>query len=136
MEIVEAGPADDDTLVRHYLALWDSYGTPREHLEPDAASRIVAFIQDGRQHLSLKAFLALMDGKVVGSAACQLHRSPYPEVIMPSYRLLGYIWSVYVEPDFRQKGIAQQLMDKAIDHLKELGCTMAVLHSSNAGERL
>jgi ribosomal protein S18 acetylase RimI-like enzyme len=136
VEIVEAGPADDHTLVRHYLALWDSYGTPREHLEPDAASRIVAFIQDGRQHLSLKAFLALMDGKVVGSAACQLHRSPYPEVIRPSDRLLGYIWSVYVEPDFRQKGIAQQLMDKAIDHLKELGCTMAVLHSSDAGERL
>jgi len=44
--------------------------------------------------------------------------------------------SVYVEPGFRRKGIARYLMEAALGHLKDLGCTMAVLHSSDAGERL
>lgn len=136
MEIIEATPDDDATLVRHYLALWDSYGTPPDHIEPNAASRIAAFIEDGRRQRGLKAFLATSEGRIAGSIACQLHTSPYPEVVMPAHRLMGYVWSVYVEPDFRRKGIARHLMEAALGHLKDLGCTMAVLHSSDAGERL
>lgn len=136
MEIGEASALDDETVVRHYLALWDSYGTPKEHLEPDAATRILAFISEARQHRGLGIFLAHVDGKVAGSASCQLYLSPYPEVIMPTHRRLGYIWSVYVEPDFRRQGIARRLMERAIDHLKALGCTTVVLHSSDAGEKL
>ena len=86
--------------------------------------------------VGLKAFLAESDGRTAGSVACQLHISPFPEVIMPAHRLLGYVWSVYVEPDFRRKGVARRLMEAAIGHLKELGCTIAVLHSSDAGEKL
>jgi ribosomal protein S18 acetylase RimI-like enzyme len=136
VEITEASPADDATLVRHYLALWESYGTPPVHIDPEAPSRIAAFIANGRQHHGLKAFLARSDSRIAGSVACQLHISPFPEVIMPAHRLLGYVWSVYVEPDFRRKGVARRLMEAAIGHLKELGCTIAVLHSSDAGERL
>ena len=110
MLIRESGRDEDEVLVRHYRAVWDSYGVGEEFIRPDAEQVVRDFIKAGRDHYQLAAFLALIDDNVVGSAACQLHQSPYPEVIMPSYRLLGYIWSVYVEPDFRQKGIAQQLM--------------------------
>ena len=136
MEIIEATPDDDATLVSHYLALWDSYGTPPDHIEPDAASRIASFIEDGRRQRGLKAFLARSDGRIAGSVACQVHLAPYPEVVMPAHRLMGYVWSVYVEPDFRRKGVARHLMEAALAHLKALGCTMAVLHSSDAGEKL
>jgi GNAT superfamily N-acetyltransferase len=136
VEIVEAGTGDDATLVRHYLAIWESYGIPPEHVLPDAAARIIAFIQDGRRYHGFKAFLAVSDGRIAGSVGCQLQISPFPEVIMPEHRRMGYVWIVYVEPDFRQKGVAKRLMEAAIRHLKDLGCTVAVLHSSDAGEEL
>jgi ribosomal protein S18 acetylase RimI-like enzyme len=136
MQIVEATMNDDDTLASHYLALWESYGTPKEHFASDARAQTIAFLREGRQHRGLNAFLALIDNNIAGSAACQLHISPYPEVIKPAHRRFGYIWSVYVEPQYRKRGIAQQLMDRAVNHLRSLGCTTVVLHSSDAGETL
>jgi ribosomal protein S18 acetylase RimI-like enzyme len=104
MQIVEATANDDDTLASHYLALWESYGTPKEHFAPDARAQTIAFLREGRQHRGLNAFLALIDNNIAGSAACQLHISPYPEVIKQAHRRFGYIWSVYVEPQYRKRG--------------------------------
>jgi ribosomal protein S18 acetylase RimI-like enzyme len=134
MEIRTATLTDDTLLVRHYLAVWESYGTPREHLLPDAEARIFEFIRDGRTHRCLGAFIAIVDEVAVGSSGCQLHLSPFPEVIAPSHRRFGYLWSVYVEPDWRRRGIALKLTECALEHLRAIGCTMAVLHSSGAGE--
>jgi ribosomal protein S18 acetylase RimI-like enzyme len=136
MDIRKAIEADDPILVTHYLALWESYGIPKEHLSPDARDQVLAFIREGRRCRCGEAFLAAIGGRIVGSVACQVHISPYPEVVMPQYRRLGYVWSVYVDPDQRRQGIARELMNHAIAHLREVGCTMIALHSSDAGENL
>jgi ribosomal protein S18 acetylase RimI-like enzyme len=136
MQIVEATVNDDETLASHYLALGDSYGTPKEHFAPDARAQIIVFLREGRQHRGLKTFLALIDNNIAGSAACQLHIYPYPEVIKPAHRRFGYILSVYVEPQYRRMGVAQKLMDRAVKHLRTLGCTTVVLHSSAKEMRL
>ncbi|PDS78941.1 GNAT family N-acetyltransferase [Rhizobium sp. L43] len=134
MDIRMATPGEDEVLVGHYLKIWDSYGTPPEHYRPDAAARILSFIRSGREERRLTTFLAVLDGEIAGSVSCQLHQSPFPEVIREEHRLHGYIWSVYVVDAFRQRGIAQALTSKAIDYLKSIGCTTAVLHASDAGE--
>jgi ribosomal protein S18 acetylase RimI-like enzyme len=48
--------------------------------------------------------------------------------------LYGYIWNVYVHSDYRHQGIGTQLTKVAIDYLKELKCTKAVLHASPYGK--
>jgi ribosomal protein S18 acetylase RimI-like enzyme len=136
IEIRKATAVADDILARHYLALWGSYGTPEDQMQPDARARVLAFIQDARKHRGLAVFIATVGGDVAGSVACQRHISPYPDVVMPTHRQLGYIWSVYVEPAHRRLGIARRLLDQALGHLRSIGCTTAVLHSSEAGERL
>lgn len=134
---ISAGTADDDaTLVRHYLALWDSYGTPKDDYVTDAVRRVQMFIRKGRADHKLGAFIASVDGKAIGSLACQLHHSPYPEVIRPEVRKYGYVWSVFVEPEHRGRGAARGMMSKAITYLREIGCTAVVLHSSEVGEPL
>ncbi len=95
-----AKPSEDEILVGHYLKIWDSYGTPPEHYRSDAAARILSFIRSGREERRLTSFLAVVDGDIAGSASCQLHQSPFPEVIRPEQRLHGYIWSVYVADAF------------------------------------
>lgn len=126
-----ATPGEDEILVGHYLKIWDSYGTPPEHYRPDAAARILSFIRSGREERRRTSFLAIVNGDIAGSASCQLHQSPFPEVIRPEQRLHGYIWSVYVADAFRRRGIALALTNKAVDHLKSIGCTT---HASDAGE--
>jgi ribosomal protein S18 acetylase RimI-like enzyme len=133
MEIRAATASDDAVLVAHYLALWESYGVPPQHFLDDAEARVLAFIAEGRDRHRLAAFLAEEDGDVLGSAACQRHLSPYPEVLRPKIRSFGYVWSVFVQPTHRRRGIARALMERAIAHLHEIGCTNVVLHSSEAG---
>jgi ribosomal protein S18 acetylase RimI-like enzyme len=134
IDIRMATPDEDEVLVGHYLKIWDSYGTPPEHYRPDAAARILSFIRSGREERRLTSFLAIVDGEIAGSASCQLHQSPFPEVIREAQRLHGYIWSVYVADAFRRRGIASALTNKAAEYLKSIGCTTAVIHASDAGE--
>jgi ribosomal protein S18 acetylase RimI-like enzyme len=53
---------------------------------------------------------------------------------VPSFRKHGYIWSVFVEPAARRNGVAPALVQAGIDYLRTIGCTKAVLHSSDAGQ--
>lgn len=134
MDIRIATPDEDEILVGHYLKIWDSYGTPPEHYRLDAAARILSFLRSGREERRLASFLAIVDDEIAGSVSCQLHQSPFPEVIRPEQRLHGYIWSVYVAEAFRRRGIALALTNRAVDYLKSIGCTTAVIHASDVGE--
>lgn len=109
---------------------------PREDFSDEAPARVHAFIREGRENLELAAFIALVDGAAVGSATCQLRQPPYPEVLRPGIRRFGYIWTVFVAEGFRGRGIARSLVEQALGHLRAIGCTVAVLHASDAGEPL
>jgi ribosomal protein S18 acetylase RimI-like enzyme len=127
---------DDNTLVRHYRAIWQSYGVSDSNIRTDADDLTRDFIAAGRANAGMAAFLAESDGKIVGSIACQVQTLPYPDVTVPSFRRYGYIWSVYVDPAARRMGIAGALVQAALGHLRAIGCTKAVLHASDAGEQV
>ena len=92
------------------------------------------FIEAGRNGYQMAAFVAVIEDEVVGSVACQLHQLPYPDVTTAAFRKFGYIWHVFVDPAARRQGIASRLVERTVEHLRALGCTKAVLHSSDAGE--
>lgn len=133
MNIVAVGPSDDAVLAGHYLAIWDSYGTPAGDYVANAHERVLEFIEECRQDGVHGGFLAIVDGEIAGSSMCCLLREPYPKVILPSKRLRGYIWSVYTTPAHRRKGIGRALTATAVEHLRRAGCTSVVLHASDAG---
>jgi ribosomal protein S18 acetylase RimI-like enzyme len=132
VEIMTAGPEDDDLLADHYLAIWDDYGVPRDSHRPEARARVLAFLREGRRHFELGAFLALSGDGVIGSACAEVRRAPYPEVLVPEVRKVGYLWSVWVDPAFRRRGAAAALVRASVAHLRAIGCTSVVLHSSDA----
>lgn len=134
MEFLTATPAQDDILVRHYLAIWKSYGTPADHFDVKPADQVGRFIEDGRALRQLATFLAFDGNTAAGSVSCQVNLSPYPEVLKPAIHKHGYIWSVYVEPNYRRQGISRHLTLLAVDYLRSIGCTAVVLHASDAGE--
>lgn len=131
--IHEARSEDDELIAQHYLALWDSYGFTRDQHLPDSSEIVRRFIDEARRTDELRAFICRADGEAVASAACQVRRAPYPEVLQPSVRKIGYVWSVYVAPAHRRQGIASRLMQACTDYLAGIGSTAIVLHSSDAG---
>jgi ribosomal protein S18 acetylase RimI-like enzyme len=55
-------------------------------------------------------------------------------ILMPEFQCRGYVLGVYVEPAYRNQGIATQLMEAAIAHLKSIGCTEILLNASPSGK--
>lgn len=49
---------------------------------------------------------------------------------------VGYIYNVYVEPEYRRQGIARRLVQTALDHCAEKKIKRVRLHASDAGRPL
>lgn len=133
-----ATPADDPVLAQHFYQMWRDLNVPPEEIRPDWRDRTLRYIAKARETLEYAAFIAEVqsaEGKplIIGSAGCQIFDGLYPLVLMPTYRKDGYIWGVFVEAAYRRQGIARQLTEAAIAHLKAIGCARAVLNASPMG---
>ena len=128
-----AVPDDDRLLARHFFAMWRDNDVPTSSIVTDWEARILDFIADARARLDFQAFLAVDGDAIAGSAGCQRFAGLYPDVLDPALRVYGYIWGIYVEPDYRCRGVARRLTEAALDHLRAIGCTKALLHSSPHG---
>ncbi|MBD2774506.1 GNAT family N-acetyltransferase [Iningainema tapete] len=131
--IREATVEEDSLIAQHFYQMWRDIGVPDDDINSDWLNITLEFIENARQELSYKGFVAEVDSAVVGSASCQIYLT-YPNVLKPQYRQYGYIWGVYVEPPYRRQGIAKQLTNMAIAHLKAVGCTRVLLNASPAGK--
>jgi ribosomal protein S18 acetylase RimI-like enzyme len=130
----EATSEEDSLIAEHFYKLWRDNDTPVHSIQPDWCDITIEFIDYARRELYYQAFVAEVDGIVVGSVGCQLFAGLYPLVHVEQHRKYGYIWGVYVEPPHRGKGIAKKLTHMAIAHLKSLECTRAILHASPSGQ--
>ncbi len=130
----EATPQEDSLIAEHFYKLWRDNDVPAESIRSDWLEIILEFINQARHELCYKAFVAEIDGKVVGSTSCQLFAGLYPLALADNYRKYGYIWGVYVDLSYRGQGIAKQLTSMAIDYLKAIACTRAILHASPSGK--
>ena len=136
--IKPATPAVDRVIAEHFYQLWLDNNVAQELIDHDWLDITLKFIQQARQELKFQAFIAQVEteannqSKIVGSVSCQLFAGLYPGI--RSDRRYGYIWNVYVTKDYRLQGIATELTKTAVDYLKSLNCTKAVLHASAMGQ--
>jgi GNAT superfamily N-acetyltransferase len=125
---------DDSAIAIHFYKLWLDNNVAPEAIRPDWKEDILNFITQARECLGYQSFVAEVDGSPVGSVGCQQFAGLYPIPFQPDFRKDGYIWGVYVEPDFRQQGIGKALTQFSIDYLRDIGCTRAVLNASPSGK--
>lgn len=129
-----ATPAEDTLIAQHFYQMWLDNQVAKTALSADWLEITRQFIHQARETLGYQAFVAEVAGQVVGSAGGQRFAGPYPNIIKASDRCDGYIWGVYVEPAYRHQGIATQLIQQVMSHLKALSCTHAVLNASPSGK--
>ena len=133
IQIRAATPAEDVLIAHHFYQMWLDNQVLEDAIAPDWLEVTLQFIAQARQTLSYQAFVAEVKGQVVASAGCQRFAG-YPNVMKAAERCDGYIWGVYVEPAYRNRGIATQLTQRSIAYLKAISCTHAVLNASLPGK--
>jgi ribosomal protein S18 acetylase RimI-like enzyme len=136
VQIRAVTPEEDPLIAQHFYQMWRDLDVPSHAIHPDWLHRALQFIDQARRELSYTAFVAEIEGQVVGSASCQIFAGLYPNILTANHRLYGYIWGVYVEAAYRRRGIATRLTEQAIAHLRSLGCTHAVLNASPMGKSI
>jgi GNAT superfamily N-acetyltransferase len=125
---------EDSALAQDFYKMWLDNNISTESIQSNWLEITLQFIDRARQELAYKAFVAEINGEIVGSAGCHLFAGLYPDIIIDRDRKYGYIWGVYVEPKYRKKGIAKKLTTKTIEYLKALGCSRAILNASPSGK--
>lgn len=118
--IREATQHEDSLIAEHFYQLWRDNNVPAKSIQSNWLNITLEFINHARQELDYKAFVAEVDGKVIGSTSCQLFSGLYPRVLAEHCRKYGYVWGVYVEPSYRRQGIAKQLTKQAISYQNPL----------------
>jgi GNAT superfamily N-acetyltransferase len=72
--------------------------------------------------------------EVIGGAGIEIReRAPHPIGLMTHY---AYVVNVYVEPEYRQQGIARQLLTTLIEWCAREGLRLISLHASDKGRPL
>lgn len=77
---------------------------------------------------------AVNDKPVAGIGITLVDWAPHPRHPETSER--GYISNLYVEPAFRRRGLAKDLMEMAETSMRKKGIKLAALHASDAGRAL
>ena len=133
VQIRPAGAADDALIAGHFHQMWRDNDVPESEIASDWQARVLEFLAEARERRDYQAFVAEAGGAPVGSAGGQRFGGLYPDVLSPVYRSYGYVWGVFVAPGFRCRGIARSLTEAAIGHLRALGCTRVLLHTTPHG---
>jgi GNAT superfamily N-acetyltransferase len=138
-----ATAADAPILARHRVEMFRDMGRlahdgVAEALRAAAEPELRAWVADGR-YVGFLAAPAERPDQVVGGAGIQL-RALLPRPSPDGTAVLGgpeaYVLNVYVEREWRRRGIAAQLMARVLAYARERDLKVITLHPSDAGRPL
>jgi GNAT superfamily N-acetyltransferase len=124
--------ADAALIAAHRRAMFASMPNPNE-AALDAMER--AFKPWVTERLAADTYLGWIvedAGRVAGSAGLFLLDWP-PHPLHPASSKRAYLLNVFVEPEFRRRGLAHQLLERCMAEARERHIEVVTLHASDAG---
>jgi GNAT superfamily N-acetyltransferase len=97
-------------------------------LERRSASWTERMIREGKYY----GWVATDGDRPVASAGLLILDWP-PHPFDPEGELRGYLLNVYVEPEYRKRGLAHELVERCMAEARRHGIRVVTLHSSQAG---
>lgn len=127
-------PSDIDLICRHRREMFREAGRDAAVLD--------AMAEPFRRWLEAKlgsgeyfGFLSEADGVAIGGVGLMAIDWP-PHPLHPDDDRRGYILNLYVEPEWRGRGVAKQLLAESERELARRGVAYAVLHTTDLGRPL
>ncbi|MGD0734764.1 MAG: GNAT family N-acetyltransferase [Terracidiphilus sp.] len=124
---------DDAPLIAaHRRAMFDSMGgTPPSALNEMTRNFrpwVVRMIAEGKY----AGWITEDGGRPVASAGLLILDWP-PHPLDPGGEHRGYLLNVFVEPEYRKRGLAHLLVERCLGEARSRGIRVVALHSSDAG---
>jgi ribosomal protein S18 acetylase RimI-like enzyme len=135
LETRTATVADAALITSHRRAMFAAMGnTPESVL--DAMSQnfqpwVARMLAEGKYC----GWVTAEDGRIIASAGLLVLDWP-PHPLDPAGEHRGYMLNVFVEPEYRRRGLAHKLVDKCLDEARRRGLRVVALHSSDAARRI
>lgn len=134
MDLRPLGVADCALICRHRASMFRDSGRSAGIIaEMDAPFRawLEPRLADGRYF----GWAIVADGRdIAGLGMMVIDWPPHPS--HPRQAERGYVLNVYVEPDYRRRGLARRLMDEAVAEAKRRGLRFMILHATDQGRPL
>lgn len=99
-------------------------------LRPALLDYYIRHMKDG----TFVSWLAVDDDRIVGTSGVSFVEKP-PYFGCPSGRM-GLLSSMYTDPRYRRRGIATELLRKAVDEVRAYGCSTVQITASDMGVKL
>jgi GNAT superfamily N-acetyltransferase len=129
-----ATPNDLPEILRHRLGMYEAMGYADASALSSMLSTSKAYLAAALQNGSFRGWMALVEERVIGGGAVLI--SPWPSHPYDLECRRATILNIYVDPGFRRRGIARQLMQTMIDWCRKQGFAAVYLHASNDGRPL
>lgn len=103
-------------------------------IKTDMMQGTEAFYKAHEADPELFSVVAVVESQVVGSGSIQFQERP--PCVRTMNNILGYIFTIYVEAEYRRRGIARRIMEALHEKAEERGAGLLALNASDEGKPL
>jgi GNAT superfamily N-acetyltransferase len=126
--------AEDAALItRHRKAMFADAGSAPEQVLEEMARNFEPWV---RRMLANETYAGwvISDGNRAIASAGLLVLDWAPHYLDPAGEKRGYVLNVFVEPEYRKRGLAMTLMTECMDDARLRGIRVVALHASQKGQ--
>lgn len=132
METRRATTGDAALITAHRRAMFAEMGTSEDTALDAMSLHFGPWVERGLGAGKYLGWVAEDGGQTAGSAGLLLLDWP-PHPLDPAGELRGYMLNVYVEPEYRRRGLARALATRCVEEARRMGIRVVTLHASEAG---
>lgn len=128
--IKAVGPEYDEVVYDHWRKMWAENGITT--FLPNSKEITLDFLKESREKYNYRTTAAFDGDKIIGSASNNLFFGVEP------CEKVGGAWAVYVNPEYRRRGIGTRITVEMEKYLKEeLNCNeVRLIYASEEGRRI
>jgi GNAT superfamily N-acetyltransferase len=124
--------ADAALITSHRRAMFVSMPNPQSDVLDAMSRNFESWVRERLGEGKYLGWIVGDNGHVVGSAGLLIVDWP-PHPFHPEGNQRGYLLNVFVEPEFRKRGLARGLIEQCVAEAYRRGIRVVTLHSSDAG---
>ncbi|MGY5880470.1 MAG: GNAT family N-acetyltransferase [Candidatus Thorarchaeota archaeon] len=129
MKIRKASEVDSKWILHHRIEMFRDMGETEESLR-ETVKLTEQYLEDGWTKDYL--YFIVEDGsKVIGGCGISTFRIP-PQLSQPT-GTYAYLSNMYIEPEYRRKGLGKMLIDYVVDFCRVEQIGLLFLHASDKG---